>query len=113
MYVLGSKFDHKLAHHLTYSNKALDSVLLLAKHDETLFTCEETTHCIERHNNYKRQPHLYLRNVKKGTHFHGETIQYYKKRWISRLGIDSGATIVSSFSLKQQTASKIHRKLLY
>jgi hypothetical protein len=47
MYVLGSKLDHKLAHHLTYSNKALDSVLLLAKHNETLLTCEETTHCVD------------------------------------------------------------------
>jgi hypothetical protein len=52
MYVLGSKFDHKLAHHLTDSNKALDSVLLLAEHNETLLTCEETTHYVEIRDNY-------------------------------------------------------------
>jgi hypothetical protein len=45
MYVLGSKFDHKLAHHLIDGNKALDGVLLLTEHNETLLTCEETTQC--------------------------------------------------------------------
>lgn len=38
-YVLGSKLDHLLAHHFTDSNNALDSVLLLAEHNETLLTC--------------------------------------------------------------------------
>jgi hypothetical protein len=42
MYVLGCKLDHKLAHHITDSNKALHSVLLLAEHNETLLTCGET-----------------------------------------------------------------------
>jgi hypothetical protein len=39
MYVLGSKLDHELAHHFIDSNDALDSILLLAEHNETLLTC--------------------------------------------------------------------------
>lgn len=40
-YVLGCKLDHQLAHHITDSNEALHSVLLLAEHNETLLTCGE------------------------------------------------------------------------
>jgi hypothetical protein len=50
-YILGCKLDHQLAHHITDSNQALHSVLLLAENNETLLTCGEeipmSTHMIK------------------------------------------------------------------
>jgi hypothetical protein len=64
MYIPGSKLDHGLAHHFTDSNEALDSVLLLAEHNETLLTCGETTHYVMAH---KDNYNLKLKTEVKGT----------------------------------------------